>query len=31
MGFRVVGARAGYYRRGDGPPADALILRLSLN
>ena len=30
MGFRVIGARAAYYRRGDGPPADALIMRLSL-
>jgi [ribosomal protein S18]-alanine N-acetyltransferase len=31
MGFRVVGTRTAYYRRGDGPPADALIMRLSLN
>ena len=31
MGFRVVGTRPAYYRRGDGPPADALIMRLSLN
>jgi ribosomal-protein-alanine N-acetyltransferase len=31
MGFRAVGTRAAYYRRGDGPPADALIMRLSLN
>jgi [ribosomal protein S18]-alanine N-acetyltransferase len=31
MGFRVVGTRSAYYRRGDGPPADALIMRLSLN
>jgi ribosomal-protein-alanine N-acetyltransferase len=30
-GFRVVGTRTAYYRRGDGPPADALIMRLSLN
>ena len=30
MGFRVIGTRAAYYRRGDGPPADALIMRLSL-
>jgi hypothetical protein len=26
----VIGTRAAYYRRGDGPPADALIMRLSL-
>jgi ribosomal-protein-alanine N-acetyltransferase len=31
MGFRVVGRRAAYYRRGEGPAADALIMRLSLN
>ncbi len=31
MGFQVVGTRPAYYRRGDGPPADALIMRLSLN
>ena len=31
MGFRVIGTRPAYYRRGDGPPADALIMRLSLN
>ena len=31
MGFRVVGTRTAYYRRGGGPPADALIMRLSLN
>jgi ribosomal-protein-alanine N-acetyltransferase len=31
MGFRVVGRRVAYYRRGEGPPADALIMRLSLN
>lgn len=29
-GFRVVGSRPGYYRRGTGPPADADIMRLSL-
>ena len=31
MGFRVIGGRAAYYRRGEGPAADALIMRLSLN
>jgi [ribosomal protein S18]-alanine N-acetyltransferase len=31
MGFRVIGTRPAYYRRGEGPPADALIMRLSLN
>ena len=31
IGFRVVGTRPAYYRRGEGPPADALIMRLSLN
>jgi len=31
MGFRVIGTRTAYYRRGDGPPADALIMRLTLN
>jgi ribosomal-protein-alanine N-acetyltransferase len=31
MGFRVVGRRLAYYRRGEGPAADALIMRLSLN
>jgi ribosomal-protein-alanine N-acetyltransferase len=31
IGFRVVGTRPAYYRRGHGPPADALIMRLSLN
>ena len=31
MGFRVVGTRTAYYRRGAGPPADALIMRRSLN
>ena len=31
MGFRVIGRRAAYYRRGEGPAADALIMRLSLN
>jgi [ribosomal protein S18]-alanine N-acetyltransferase len=28
--FRVVGRRNGYYQRGTGPKADALIMRLSL-
>jgi hypothetical protein len=27
----VIGRRPAYYRRGDGPPADALIMRLTLN
>jgi hypothetical protein len=27
----VIGTRPAYYRRGEGPPADALIMRLSLN
>ena len=31
MGFQVIGTRTAYYRRGEGPPADALIMRLSLN
>jgi len=31
MGFRVIGTRPAYYRRGEGPPADALVMRLSLN
>ena len=31
MGFRVIGRRPAYYRRGDRPPADALIMRLTLN
>ena len=31
MGFRLIGRRAAYYRRGEGPAADALIMRLSLN
>jgi [ribosomal protein S18]-alanine N-acetyltransferase len=28
--FRVVGRRAGYYQRGTGPKADALVMRLTL-
>jgi ribosomal-protein-alanine N-acetyltransferase len=31
MGFQVTGRRVAYYRRGEGPAADALIMRLSLN
>jgi [ribosomal protein S18]-alanine N-acetyltransferase len=31
LGFQVIGTRTAYYRRGEGPPADALIMRLSLN
>jgi [ribosomal protein S18]-alanine N-acetyltransferase len=31
MGFQVIGTRPAYYRRGDAPPANALIMRLSLN
>ncbi len=30
IGFDVVGRRAGYYRRGDGAAADALVMRLAL-
>jgi ribosomal-protein-alanine N-acetyltransferase len=29
-GFAVVGRRAGYYQRGTGPKADALVMRLAL-
>ena len=29
-GFAPVGRRAAYYQRGDGPPADALVMRLTL-
>ena len=29
-GFAVVGRRMGYYRRGEGPPADAVVMRLVL-
>lgn len=28
--FQIVGRRAGYYRRGDNPPADAIVMRLAL-
>jgi [ribosomal protein S18]-alanine N-acetyltransferase len=31
MGFRAIGTRTSYYRRGDGPLVDALVMRLSLN
>ena len=31
LGFVVAGRRAGYYARVDGPPADAVIMRLTLN
>lgn len=31
LGFVVAGRRAGYYARVDGPPADAIIMRLTLN
>jgi ribosomal-protein-alanine N-acetyltransferase len=31
MGFRAIGTRTAYYRRGDGPLVDALVMRLSLN
>ena len=29
-GFRAVGRRRAYYRRGEGPAADALVMRLTL-
>ena len=29
-GFRAVGNRKAYYRRGEGAPADAVVMRLSL-
>ncbi|MBS0548966.1 MAG: GNAT family N-acetyltransferase [Proteobacteria bacterium] len=28
--FQTVGRRVGYYRRGDGAPADAIVMRLAL-
>jgi ribosomal-protein-alanine N-acetyltransferase len=31
FGFIVAGRRAGYYARVDSPPADAIIMRLTLN
>jgi ribosomal-protein-alanine N-acetyltransferase len=30
-GFRVVGNRRAYYQRGDGPAADGIVMRLTLN
>lgn len=30
LGFREVGARESYYRKGDGPPARALVMALDL-
>jgi ribosomal-protein-alanine N-acetyltransferase len=30
-GFEAVGLRRAYYRRADGPPADAIAMRLTLN
>ena len=30
LGFRAVGERRAYYQRGQGPPADGLIMRLTL-
>ena len=30
-GFRPVGRRAAYYRRGQAPAADAIVMRLTLN
>lgn len=31
MGFETVGRRTAYYRRGDRPAADALVMRLALD
>lgn len=31
LGFRTVGRRAAYYMRGDGPAADAFIMRLDFS
>ncbi|CAN5908277.1 GNAT family N-acetyltransferase [soil metagenome] len=31
QGFATVGRRVAYYRRGDGPPADGLVMRLTLS
>ena len=31
QGFSVVGSRPGYYRRGQAPAADGLVMRLTLN
>lgn len=30
-GFRAVGSRRAYYRRGDGPPADGMVMRLTID
>src|SRR5215813_11574208 len=30
VGLKAVGHRKAYYRRGEGPPADAVVMRLSL-
>ena len=30
-GFQAVGRRAAYYRRGQAPAADAIVMRLALN
>lgn len=30
-GFRVIGTRPAYYRRGDAPPADAMVMRLGIS
>jgi ribosomal-protein-alanine N-acetyltransferase len=30
-GFLAVGRRRGYYQRGDGPPADGIVMRLVLD
>lgn len=31
LGFETVGRRTAYYRRGDGPPADAFVMRLDFS
>ena len=30
MAFQTIGKRSAYYRRGEGPPADAVVMRLNL-
>jgi ribosomal-protein-alanine N-acetyltransferase len=30
-GFRAVGSRPAYYRRGSGPAVDGIVMRLTLN
>jgi [ribosomal protein S18]-alanine N-acetyltransferase len=30
-GFEAIGTRGAYYRRGEGPPADAIAMRLALD